>query len=545
MRSANLSCCFLASIGLLFGSAASADERPNILLVMADDLGWSDIGPYGGEIDTPNLDALAEAGMLFTDFHASVSCSPTRAMLLSGNDNHIAGLGTMSEMLVANQVGEPGYEGHLNDRVASMAEVLRDAGYHTIMSGKWHLGHEQGTLPFDRGFDSTLTMLVGGASHWADRLGILPDDDPAKYAMNGEHIKTLPEDFYSSRSYADRLIDEIRARRGDDRPFFAYLAFTAPHDPVHAPEPWLSKYAGRYDEGYEVLKKDRWATAKELGLVPVDAPLPELLPFVTPWSELTEEDQALEKRGMEVYSGMVDAMDYHYGRVVDFLADIGELDNTIIIFLSDNGSNPFYSADYPDAGNPEFVAKFDHSLENLGRPGSNFAYGPGFASGSSGPLDYFKQTVGEGGIRVPLIIAGPGIPEGEVTDAFAYVWDILPTLLDMTGAKYPAERNGMKLEQPRGRSMAPLFADTALEIYGPDELVAGEMAGGKWIRQGSYKAVSVPAPYGDGEWRLYDVEKDPGETTDLASDMPDLLGFLMAAWNDYSEDVGVVPAILN
>lgn len=536
---------FVASYSILLVTAAFADDRPNVLLVMADDMGWSDIGSYGGEIDTPNLDALAEAGMMFTDFHASVSCSPTRAMLMSGNDNHIAGLGTMSEMLVENQRGEPGYEGHLNDRVASMAEVLRDAGYDTIMSGKWHLGHDEGTLPFDRGFNSTFTMLVGGASHWDDRLGILPDDDPAPYAMNGKKIETLPEDFYSSRSYADRLIDEIRVRRDDDRPFLAYLAFTAPHDPVHVPEPWLSKYAGRYDDGYEVLKKARWTKAKEMSLVSSDAPMPGLLPFVKHWSELPEEDKAMEKRGMEVYAGMIENMDYHYGRVISFLADIGELDNTIIIFLSDNGSNPFYSADYPGAGNPEFVAQFDHSLKNIGHPGSNFAYGPGFASGSSGPLDYFKQTVGEGGIRVPLIMAGPGIPKDQKTDAFAYVWDILPTLLDMTGAGYPAERNGIELDQPRGRSMKPLFAGTSNEIYGPEDMISGEMAGGKWTRQRSFKAVSVPAPYGDGKWRLYNVDKDPGETTDLAANMPDLLDSLKAAWSDYSKEVGVVPAILN
>jgi len=316
----------------LLGVAANAGERPNILLVMADDLGWTDIGAYGSEIETPNLDMLAQQGMLFTDFHASVSCSPTRSMLLSGNDNHIAGLGTMSEMLVANQIGQPGYECHLNDRVASLAEVLRGAGYHTYMSGKWHLGHEEGELPFDRGFESSFTMLVGGASHWDDMLGILPQDHPAPYAANGKHLDSLPADFCSSRSYVDILIDQIRTNHGDDKPFLAYLAFTAPHDPVHVPEPWLSKYSGRYDEGYDVLKVRRWNAAKDLGRVPVGASMPARQSVVLPWDELSDDERATESRGMEVYAGMVEAMDYHYGRVIDYLGDIGELDITVIVF---------------------------------------------------------------------------------------------------------------------------------------------------------------------------------------------------------------------
>jgi arylsulfatase len=214
---------------------------------MADDLGWTDIGSYGGEIDTPHLDALAQQGILFTDFHVSVSCSPTRSMLLSGNDNHVAGLGNMGELLTENQIGQPGYEGHLNDRVATLAEVLRDGGYHTYMAGKWHLGHEKGSLPYDRGFERSFSMLVGGASHWADRLGIHPGDNPAAYSLNGEHIEELPADHYSSMSFADFLMDSIRENRGDSKPFLAYLAFQAVHDPVHVPEPWLSKYRGRYD----------------------------------------------------------------------------------------------------------------------------------------------------------------------------------------------------------------------------------------------------------------------------------------------------------
>jgi arylsulfatase len=525
-----------------FAAPTEAGDRPNFLLVVADDLGWTDIGSFGGEIDTPNLDALAEQGVKFTDFHVSVSCSPTRSMLMSGNDNHVAGLGTMGELLAENQRGKPGYEGYLNDRVASLAEVLRAGGYHTYLSGKWHLGHKAGSLPFDRGFERSFSMLVGGASHWSDMLGILPMDDPAAYSLNGKHLESLPADFYSSRSYADFLMDAIRGNRGDGKPFLAYLSFTAVHDPVHVPEPWLSKYRGRYDDGYEVLKARRWQAAKDAGIVPQKAKMADRDPMIKPWDDLSEEERAREARGMEVYAGMLDAMDYHFGRVVDFLKDIDEFENTVIIFISDNGANAWYSEEYPGADTPDFRNQFDYSTENIGKPGSNHAYGIGFASGSGGPLDRFKMTVNEGGIRVPLLIAGPGIRKDQQSDAFTYVWDILPTILDIAGVEYPAEFNGHKVEAPRGRSMKGLLDGSRNEIYGDDEFVGGEMGGGQWMRQGDFKAVLVPKPYGTGTWRLFNMAEDPGEANDLSQTMPEKLETLKDAWDRYAADVGVIPA---
>jgi len=543
MRRCYLHCLSLSMILLVMACTPAdqaADTRPNILLVVADDLGWTDIGSYGGEIDTPHLDTLAQQGVKFTDFHVSVSCSPTRSMLLSGNDNHVAGLGNMGELMTDNQRGQPGYEGHLNDRVASLAEVLRDGGYRTYMAGKWHLGHEEGSLPFDRGFERSFSMLVGGASHWADMLGILPMDDPATYSMDGKHLESLPADFYSSKSYADFLMDAIRENLSDRRPFLAYLAFTAVHDPVHVPEPWLSKYRGKYDDGYEALKTTRWQAAKEIGVVPQSAEQPDRHPMTRPWDELSAEERAVEVRGMEVYAGMLDAMDYHYGRVVDFLKDIGEYDNTVIIFLSDNGANPWYSDEYPEANSSEFRNQFDFSLENIGNPGSNYAYGIGFASGSGGPLDKFKMTVGEGGIRTPVLISGPGIMTGQQSNAFAYVWDIMPTILEIAGVEYPAEFQGRKVETPRGRSMMGLLDGTLEAIYGEEEYVGGEMGDGKWMRKGDYKAVVVAKPYGAATWHLFNVVEDPGETRDLSAEMPEMLEELKAAWDRYAEDVGVV-----
>ncbi|HCU53659.1 MAG TPA: sulfatase [Gammaproteobacteria bacterium] len=521
--------------------AEPSATRPNILLVMADDMGWTDLGSYGSEIATPHLDALADRGVKFTDFHVSVSCSPTRSMLLSGTDNHVAGLGNMGEMLRPNQRGKPGYEGHLNDRVVSLAEALRADGYHTYMAGKWHLGHDANQYPAARGFERSFSMLFGGASYWSDMFGMLAvHEEVAEYVEDDQLLDELPDDFYATRSYADFLMNAIRADRADGKPFLAYLAFTAPHDPMHVPEPWLSKYRGRYDGGYAELKARRADRAKELGLVAADAALPAPHLMLQDWDSLSAEEQALQSRGMEAYAGLVENMDYHYGRVIDFLKDVGEYDNTIIIFLSDNGPNPWSSEDYPGNAGSEWFAQFDNSIDNIGNPMSHYAYGMGWGSASAGPLDLFKMTVGEGGIRAPLIIAGPGIQADKQAAAFAYVWDIMPTILEYAGVSYPEQHEGRAIEPMRGRSLKPVLSGAADNVYAADELISGEMQNGKWIRQGSYKAVAVSAPYGDGIWRLYNLADDPGETNDLAAVEPDRMAALQAAWQDYADDVGVV-----
>jgi arylsulfatase len=530
-----------AGFFLLGVAPAALSKQPNILLVMADDMGWTDIGSFGSEIDTPNLDALARQGVKFTDFHVSVSCSPTRSMLLSGTDNHLAGLGNMGEMLAPEQRGKPGYEGHLNDRVVSLAEVLRSGGYHTYMAGKWHLGHDPGSFPHDRGFDKSYSMLFGGASYWSDMFGMLAvHEEVAEYVVDDKRLEELPKDFYATRSFTDFLIDSIRENRGDGKPFLAYLAFTAPHDPMHVPEPWLSKYRGNYDDGYEALKAQRAAAARQKGLVADSAPMPQRYHGVKAWDSLGSEQQAIESRGMEVYAGMVNNMDYHFGRVVKFLKDIGEYDNTIVIFLSDNGPNPWYSDDYPGNSGSEWFAQFDNSIDNLGQPMSHYAYGMGWGSASAGPLDLFKMTVAEGGIRSPLLIAGPGVKGDRQVDAFAYVWDLMPTVLDMAGVPHPDKFEGREVERLRGKSLQGVLTASSKTVYGTDEFVGGEMQNGKWMRQGDFKAVSVAPPYGTGAWHLYNLADDPGETRDLAKEQPEKLKQLQAAWDRYASDVGVV-----
>jgi arylsulfatase len=462
-------------------------------------------------------------------------------MLLSGTDNHIAGQGNMGEFITPEQRGKPGYEGHLNERVVSLAEVLRDGGYHTYMAGKWHLGHEPEQFPHARGFERSFSMLFGGASYWSDMFGLLAgQEEIAEYVLDGKRLEELPQDFYATRSYSDFLIDSIRQKRGDGKPFFAYLAFTAPHDPMHVPEPWLSKYRSRYNDGYEMLKARRAEAAKRLGLVSDSAQTPGRHSMLKAWESLSKERQALESRGMEVYAGMVENMDYHFERVVNFLKDIGEYDNTIVIFLSDNGPNPWYSEDYLNNRGSEWFAQFDNSVENMGHPMSHYAYGMGWAAASAGPLDLFKMTVGEGGIRSPLLIAGPGVKGGRQVDTFAYVWDIMPTILELTGISHPQKYHGRRIERMRGKSLTGVLTGSKKAVYDDKDFIGGEMQNGKWVRLGDYKAVSVESPYGSGKWQLYNVAEDPGETRDLSKEQPAVLQKLKTAWDQYAKDVGVV-----
>ncbi len=532
-----------AGFFLLSVAPAALSKQPNFLLVVVDDMGWTDLGSFGSEIDTPNLDELAQRGVTFNQFYVSVSCSPTRSMLMSGTHNHIAGLGNMSEFIAPEQEGKPGYEGHLNDRVVSLAELLRDGGYHTYMAGKWHLGSDDPKrYPHGRGFERSFSMLYGGASYWSDMFGLFPKEATAKYVLDDKELEELPADFYATRSYTDFLMDAIRENQGDGKPFLAYLAYTAPHDPLHVPEPWLGKYRGNYDDGFQVLKEKRAARARQLGLVPDSAQTPDPMryPSVRPWDSLLMQEQVLRSRAMEVYAGMVSNTDYHFGRVVDFLKDIGEYENTVIIFFSDNGPNPWFSENYPGVRNSKWFAQFDNRIENVGHPMSNFAYGVGWSAASSGPLSLAKMTVGEGGIRSPLIVSGPGVKGGRRVNAVSYVTGIMPTILEMAGLEHPKTFGGREVERMRGRSIAGVLSGARTEVYGPDDFIGGEMQNGRWMRQGDFKALFVPPPFGSGQWELYNVVEDPGETRNLAKEKPELLKRLIAAWDRWADDVGVV-----
>jgi arylsulfatase len=526
---------------LIFGiaNAAAQQERPNIVLIVVDDMGYSDIGAFGGEIATPSIDALAEAGIRMTNFYVGPTCSPTRSMLMSGNDNHVAGLGNMNEAMTPNQVGQPGYEGYLNNRVVSVASLLQAAGYHTYMAGKWHLGEKPEHDPANRGFEKSFTMLEGGASHFDDEWMMYANYTPT-YRENG--VRThVPRGFYSTEFYTDKTIQYID-EQNDDAPFFAYLSYTAVHDPLHLPDEWLDRYAGKYSMGYDSLREQRLARMKELGIVPDSTMLGPWLQMVPRWDDLNDEQQLLQERRMELYAAMVANVDFHIGRLVSYLRQAGKLDDTLIIFFSDNGANGADMHMYPETDEAWVERNSDNRFSNWGRRGSRIAQGAGWAQASSTPFRLFKAFIAEGGIRSPLIISGPPQARGgETLDAIVHVMDIAPTLLDIVGATYPTpNEDGIPVPQ-RGKSMVTLLTAHDDSIRDADDYLAWEFFDWRGVRSGKWKATWIAAPFGAGDWQLFDMAADPGESTDLADRYPDVVQELANKWDAYADEVRVVP----
>ena len=521
------------------GTTANSADRPNILLIAVDDMGYSDIGPFGSEIKTPSINALAEEGLKFTNFYVGPSCSATRSMLFSGNDSHIAGLGTMNELLAPNQVGKPGYEGYLNDRVVSMATLLKSAGYHTYMAGKWHLGDEPDQDPSKRGFERVFSMLQGGTSHFDDEWMMYANYTPT-YSEDG--VRThVPQGFYSTEFYANRIVKYMEEQK-DDKPFFAYLSFTAPHDPLHVPDEWLDRGKGQYDGGYNSLRTTRLARMKELGIVHEKSELGPWLKQIPMWEELNAEQKKMEIRRMEIYSAMIENIDHHVGRVLQYLESSGKKKDTLVVFFSDNGANGSEMDSYPRTGKAWVERNSDNRLVNWGKRGSRIAQGAGWAQASSTPFHLFKHFLAEGGIRSPLIISGPGVAfQGETVNQVAHVMDIVPTFLEIAGATYPASYNGIKVEQPKGTSMVGLLSKKSSMVHGPDDAIGWEYNNLKAVRIGNHKATWISKPYGPGEWQVFNLSVDPGESKDLSAQKPKLKQRLIDAWNKYADSVGVIP----
>ncbi len=517
-------------------------KRPNFLLILADDLGFSDLGAFGGEIPTPHLDALAMRGVRCTGFHSAPACSPTRAMLLTGTDPHIAGIGTMLEVADPSFTGAPGYEGYLNGRVVAVSETLQAAGWHTILSGKWHLGDTDTSRPHVRGFTRSFAMIPAGGSHYAGAGVNSFSTVDAVYREDGALVTSLPEDYYSSDYFATRLIGFLEDRPRN-QPFFAYLPFTAPHWPLHAPPEEIERYKGRYDAGPEALREERLAAMRAAGLCPTDAPVH---PFVggTPWEELSDDERAWSARTMEVYAAMVSRMDHNIGRVIEHLRASGDLENTVILFLSDNGAEGAMVEAMPIVG-PIIAAQidkhFDNSIDNLGSPTSCCWYGPRWAQAATAPCRLHKSFTTEGGIRVPFFACGPGIASGgAISHAFATAMDIPATLLDWAGVEHPAQWNGREVEPMRGASLARHLSGEVDAVHDEEVETGWELFGRRAIRKGPWKALWIREPEGSGTWQLYDVERDPGETQDRANDEPELLSELIKAWDRYATACGVV-----
>lgn len=510
-------------------------------MIVADDLGFSDIGAYGGEIATPNIDTLAREGVVFTEFHVAPNCGPTRGSLLTGVDFHRAGMGGNPEVAADNQKGLPAYQGYLRGDVVSVAESLRAAGYHTSMVGKWHLGKDAENLPGGRGFERSFALLNGGASHWADQAPIIPGNK-TRYTEDDRPVEELPADFYSTTAYTDKILEYIDESSAEERPFFAYLSYTAPHNPLHAPSEAIQKYRGRYDAGWDVLATERAQELRQLGLLGTSQD-PSLRPvWVLAWDDLLPEQQASRARDMEVYAGMIDYMDESIGRVLRHLEETDQYDDTLIVFISDNGPSKTAIVDYLALGGEvaAFVEQFDNSLENRGQPGSSTDIGPGWAFASATPLRLFKGYVAQGGIRVPLIIKPPGPSDTarRVTRP-THVMDLAPTFLDLAGVEQLTQWSGIDVAPIQGRSLLPLIEGDDDPSWNERGL-GWEAYGMDAYRRGDWKAIRMPAPYGTGTWQLYNLANDPGETEDLAEQHPEKMEQLEAGWTRYAQTNGVV-----
>lgn len=533
-----LACLLLPLLaGLSPGLAQEPAERrrpPNIILILADDAAFMDFGAFGGEAKTPVIDGLSAAGAMLTNYHTSPLCSPSRAMLLTGMDAHLTGVSTIEEVLPPELKDKPGYTLSLEPGVLTLADRLKAAGYRTLMTGKWHLGHDEGELPNHHGFDRSLALDASGADNWTAK-SYMPYYNHAPWFEDGRPAK-LPERFYSSEFLVDRLIDYIdEADTG--QPFFGYLAFQAVHIPVQAPRAFSDRYRGQFDAGWETVRSMRWRRAIEAGIIPPDAPFAGLPPGSRAWSSLSEEDRARYARAMEVYSGMIEAMDFHIGRLVDHIEARGELANTIFVITSDNGPEPSDPVHEPWMDVWMAFNGYQWSLQTMGDAGSLGFIGPEWAAAISAPGSFYKFYASEGGIRVPLVIKGPGVRTGVRTAALSFVSDVTPTLLELAGVPLISVAGDRPVT---GRSLVPLLAGTADRVYGPEDAIGLEVSGNAALLRDRWKLVRNMPPVGDGRWRLYDLQRDPAETNDLSAVSPALFDSLLADYTAYERRSGVL-----
>ncbi|MBL0768477.1 arylsulfatase [Sphingopyxis sp. DHUNG17] len=518
---------------------AASPRYPNVVILLADDWGFTDVGAFGAEFATPNIDALARTGVRFSNFHVAGSCSPTRAMLQTGVMSHRAGLGNMPETIPDEHRGKPGYDTVMNHRVVTIGQMFQAAGYRTYLTGKWHLGSDAGRLPEARGYHRAFSLADAGADNFAQRPieGLY---ETAAWTEGGKPA-TLPADYYSSRFVVERMIDYIEEGRAANAPFFASINFLANHIPIQAPDSDIARYAAMYRDGWTALRAARAKRAAALGIVPAGAPMVRMA--TTPdWATLDRDERAAAVRVMQAYAGMATAMDRAVGRLVAHLKATGDYENTIFVFLSDNGAEP--TNPFNRWRNRFFLnQQYDLSTANIGRPNSFSAIGPGWASAAASPLAGYKFSAAEGGLRVPLIIAWPGndkVGAGTIQAGFAHVTDIVPTLAELAGvALHSGEWQGKAVEPVMGRSLVPMLGDAAGSVHGDDPL-GYELSGNAALFRGDFKLVRNLPPVGDGRWRLHDLSRDPGETRDLSAAMPDRFASMLADYRAFAKANGVL-----
>jgi arylsulfatase A-like enzyme len=542
----------LAIVVTAFATTAMASppdnpRRPNIVIILGDDLGYADMGCFGSEIKTPNLDLLAKDGVRFSNFYTHATCSPTRSILLSGVDNHLNGLGNMDEWAAPNQWGVDGYEGNLNKRVVTLPQLLKDAGYHTYMVGKWHLGKAPDQIPAARGFERDFSLLDGAGSYW-DMMNFTAAAPLSVFTEDGRYLTRLPSNYYATKTYTDKLIGYIDANRGDGKPFFAYVSEQAPHDPFHLPQDWRNRHVGEYDQGWDAVRQARLKKMIDLGIVPAGTQLSERMWFIPDPIVLAPATKAILGKKMELYAGMVENLDYNVGRLIEHLKEIGEYENTIFIVFGDNGAEgtDLFKMVAGTPGTRDYLfaaANWSQTHPNAwGDPGSYVGYGPMWAQVSMTPFSQYKGWMAEGGIRNALIVSGPAVkrPKGSINHGLMHVADLMPTLLEVAGASYPKTYQGQELLPLLGKSWGKVLAGEAESPRTEQDYMAWEIFGNHAVRQGDWKIRWEYKPLGKGDWELFNLATDPAERKDMAAEHPEKVKALVALWDSYVKANNVV-----
>ena len=528
-------CSILLLIGISFSCAEKerkneVGHRPNIVLIVADDLGYGDLGCYGGEIETPNIDSLAYNGIRFSSFHTAPMCAPTRAMLISGNDNHIAGMGRQGTV-----TGEFGYEGRLTNRIVTIPALLRDAGYHTYMAGKWHLGKEPESNPHQKGFERSFVLVDGAGNHYTNQSALRTGY--SNYTEDGDST-TWNDGDYSTDFYTNKIIEYIDQNIADAKPFFAFVAYTSPHWPLQVDKKHWEKYKGLYDDGYEKLRGRRLNSLKKAGMVSANAILPPVHEKVKPWDSLSEDEKMKEARKMELYAGMVDNLDENIGRLIKYLKDVGEYENTLFVFMSDNGAahRDFINADRFKA----LREYYNDDYENMGNANSYISYGPQWAEAGSSPFRYFKDYATQGGINTTMIISGPHVyKKNEIHHGFTSILDFAPTFYEVADVTYPESYKGNEVYPLRGASLVPFVSGSADEIHASDYVFAIEHFGNAMLRKGNWKITNFAQPLELENFALYNLSNDLGEQTDLKDSEVEKYEELLKEWLKFSNEVKV------
>lgn len=506
-------------------SGPKPSPPPNIILIMADDMGYSDVGCFGSEIKTPNLDRLASQGMKFTQFYnASRSC-PTRASLLTGLFQHQAGVGDM-----VSDKGYPAYQGYLNNECVTLAEALKYNGYNTYMSGKWHVGGRPEVHPHKRGFDRYFGLIDGAGSYYKP-IAYRPTMNPVRWMLDDQDFFPPDTGFYFTDAVGDYALSFLEEEKDNEAPFFLYMAFTAPHWPLHALPEDVAKYRGKYMGGWDKLRQDRYQRMTDLGIIDPSTLLSPRDEASPDWESLSGEDKEMWDLRMAVYAAMVDRLDQNIGRLLARLERMNELDNTLIIFLADNG------------GCHESTKNQSTFLECEGETGTEDsfdAYEIPWANASNTPFRRFKHWVHEGGISTPFIAYYPKLIEGgEICRQPGHITDIMPTFIDLAGGSYPSEYNDNIVKPMEGISLLPAFTGKDIKREKP---LFWEHEGNRAMRSGDWKLVSA---YDNRAkkfmaWELYDLSSDRSELKDLSSDYPERLVEMISQYTEWAERVGVV-----